>query len=96
MSQTYIPKVLLRKIAAQARYRCGYCLTRETVTGMPMDIDHLIPEALGGSTEEANLWLACGLCNAFKGNRVSVLDDETGKIVPIFNPRYQVWSDHFS
>jgi hypothetical protein len=95
MSQTRIPKALRNKVAAKARYRCGYCLTQEKVTGMPMDVDHLIPEALGGPTEEANLWLVCGLCNAFKSNRVNVVDPETGEIIVLFNPRYQIWSEHF-
>ena len=63
MSTTYIPKGLREKVTAQARRRCGYCLTREAVVGSPMEIDHLIPEALGGRTEEENLWLACSSCN---------------------------------
>ena len=95
MSQTRIPKALRKKVAVKANYRCGYCLTQERVIGMPMDIDHIIPEALGGPTEEANLWLVCGLCNAFKSNKIRVLDYETNEIVSLFNPRYQVWKEHF-
>jgi len=63
---------------------------------MPMEIEHLIPEALGGLTEEDNLWLACPLCNAFKGYRINALDVVTGEVVPLFNPRQQVWSQHFA
>ncbi|NWJ98195.1 MAG: HNH endonuclease [Chloroflexi bacterium] len=96
MSQTYISKALRRKVTIQARHRCGYCLTREAVVGMPMEIEHLIPEALGGLTEEDNLWLACPLCNAFKGYRINALDVVTGEVVPLFNPRQQVWSQHFA
>jgi 5-methylcytosine-specific restriction endonuclease McrA len=61
MSQTYIPKVLRERVAEQARYRCGYCLTAEAIVGTPMEIDHIIPQSLGGQTEESNLWLACSL-----------------------------------
>ncbi len=61
MSTTYIAKALRTRITAQARRRCGYCLTREQVVGAPMEIEHIIPEALGGATEEDNLWLACSL-----------------------------------
>ena len=43
-------------------YRCGYCLTSEAIVGMTMEIDHIIPESLGGPTEEEKLWLACSLC----------------------------------
>jgi hypothetical protein len=34
------------------------------------NIDHIIPEALGGLTEEDNRWLACSLCNNHKGVRL--------------------------
>ena len=44
-------------------HRCGYCLTTELLIGAPMEIEHIIPTALGGQTEESNLWLACSLCN---------------------------------
>ncbi len=66
MSRSRIPKALRAKVAAQARYRCGYCLTSESIVGTPMELDHLIPESLGGATEENNLWLACSLCNDAK------------------------------
>ena len=71
MSSTHIPKALRAQVAAQARYRCGYCLTAEAVVGTPMELDHIIPEALGGLTEEDNLWLACSLCNDHKGTGLS-------------------------
>lgn len=58
MSTAYIPKDLRERVAQQARYRCGYCLSAEAIVGAPMEIDHLVPQALGGLTEEDNLWLA--------------------------------------
>ncbi len=44
---------------------------------MPLDIDHLLPEALGGVTARENLWLACPRCNDFKGDRVEAPDPVT-------------------
>ncbi len=67
MSSAYVAKRLRARVAKQARYRCGYCLSAEAVTGLALDIEHLIPRALGGSTLEENLWLACSACNSFKG-----------------------------
>jgi hypothetical protein len=61
-----------------------------------MEIDHIIPEALGGSTEEENLWLACSLCNCHKGDRAGAAEPLTGAIVAFFNPRRQAWHEHFS
>jgi hypothetical protein len=47
MSRTYVSKELRERVAAQALYRCGYCLTAQAIVGAPMEIDHLIPESLG-------------------------------------------------
>ncbi len=58
MSDAYIPKALRETVVAQAHHRCGYCLTSEAIVGTPMEIDHLIPQSLGGLTDEDNLWLA--------------------------------------
>jgi 5-methylcytosine-specific restriction endonuclease McrA len=95
MSRTYIPQALRDLVAAQARHRCGYCLTAEAIVGTPMELDHLIPESLGGLTEEANLWLACSLCNDHKNDRIAGLDPISGEVVRFFDPRRQVWGEHF-
>ena len=60
-----------------------------------MELDHLIPEALGGVTAEDNLWLACSLCNDSKGCRIAAEDPTTGEAVRLFNPRQQDWHEHF-
>lgn len=96
MSKTYIPKDLRARVAEQARYRCGYCLTQEMVVGVPMDVDHIIPEVLNGPTEEENLWLACSLCNSHKGDRVTAVDPATSEVVRLFDPRRQRWGEHFA
>ncbi len=96
MSKTYISKALRETIARQARSRCGYCFTQEAVVGTPMEIDHIIPELLGGLTEESNLWLACSLCNDHKGDRVAALDPDSGEIVRLFDPRRESWHEHFA
>jgi 5-methylcytosine-specific restriction endonuclease McrA len=71
MSKTYIPKALRQKVAAQAKYRCGFCLSQEKITGFSMEVDHIVPETIGGPTVEENLWLACSFCNTAKNNRAS-------------------------
>ena len=91
-----IPAAVGRRVRAQARYRCGYCLCSETLLGMPMDIEHLQPHAAGGSAREENLWLACRRCNLFKGRQTQADDPESGRRIALFNPRLQVWSDHFA
>jgi len=94
MSEAYIPNAPRQRVAAQARHPCGYCLTSEAIVGMPMEIDHIILQSLGGPTEEENLWLACSLCNDHKSDRIAALDPLTGTIVRLFDPRHQVWHEH--
>ena len=96
MSATRVPVALRERVARQARYRCGYRLTAEDVVGSAMEIDHLLPEAHGGLTEEENLWLACSECYTFKGDRTSALDPLTGDTTPLFNPRQQRLREHFA
>lgn len=91
----HLPEILRRKVAETAEYRCGYCLTVQEFTAMPMQIEHIIPIAAGGTSIEENLWLACPLCNGYKGSQVHAIDPITTERVPLFNPRRQRWLDHF-
>ena len=86
----------LRQVAEDAGHRCGYCLSDEVLTGLPLSIDHIVPVAAGGPTTRENLWLACRPCNEFKGTRTHAEDPGTGETVPLFNPRTQDWHAHFA
>jgi hypothetical protein len=95
VSRAHIPLALRRRVAREALYRCGYCLSSEAIVGEPMEFDHLIPESRGGRTERDNLWLACSQCNDSKSSRVRARDPLRGRVVPLFNPRRDVWNEHF-
>ncbi len=94
-SPSHVPKAVRERVVAQARYRCGYCLTAEWIVGAHMEIDHIIPRSLGGPTEEDNLWLACSMCNDYKGNQIAAPDPLTSETVRLFDPRHQAWHEHF-
>jgi len=94
-SRSYVAKALREQIARDARHRCGYCLTSARITGTPMEVNHIVPESLGGPTVRENLWLACSMCNDHKDNRIAAPDPLTGEVVRLFDPRRQVWPDHF-
>jgi len=96
VSKSKISPAQRARVAEAARYRCGYCQTQEIVIGMPLVIDHIIPEAKGGDSSDQNLWLACRRCNEFKGAQTAATDPETGEQTPLFNPRTQKWSTHFA
>jgi len=96
MSQVYIPAELRRRVTEEGRSRCGYCLTSQTIVAVPMHIEHIVPLAAGGQTVPDNLWLACPLCNGYKGAQTQAVDPETGERVPLFHPRTQRWDEHFA
>lgn len=61
-----------------------------------LEIEHIIPLARGGSDDESNLWLACPLCNGHKSTKIDSIDPESGARLTLFNPRTQVWGEHFA
>lgn len=60
-----------------------------------MQIEHIIPLAAGGTSDESNLWLSCAWCNSYKAAQTHAADPQTGSLVPLFNPRTQLWTEHF-
>lgn len=90
-----IPEYIREKVRKTAQNRCGYCLSPQEVMPIPLEMEHLIPIAKGGSDEETNLWLACRVCNNFKSDNTEATDPETGQLEPLFNPRTQNWFEHF-
>ena len=96
MSKTHIPGELRRQIREDAGHRCGYCRASELITATDLVVDHILPESAGGPTVRENLWLVCTRCNQFKGSKTRAIDPHTGEIVSLFNPRIQVWGEHFA
>jgi hypothetical protein len=46
--------------------------------------------------EPENLALSCHGCNLFKSDKTDFFDATSGKNVRLFNPRRDLWTDHFS
>jgi hypothetical protein len=93
MSRTYIPAAL---VIERADRRCEYCLVHLEDVLLPHQPDHIIAEQHGGETITENLALACIHCNRNKGPNIASLDSATKQLVPLFNPRRDIWSEHFS
>ncbi len=90
-----ISRSLRRQVTKRAGGRCEYCQTLLAIV-VEMEIDHIIPASAGGRTVLDNLCLACTSCNAFKRDFQVAIDPETGEQVSLFNPRLQVWTEHFA
>jgi hypothetical protein len=90
-----IPESLKERVFAAAKQRCGYCrMPAELIYGF-INVDHIYPKALGGTDDEQNLWVACSLCNTYKADNAEGIDPITHQKLELFNPRTQVWSEHF-
>jgi hypothetical protein len=90
-----IPAGLRSSVVQRAGNRCEYCALAQVGQEAAFHIDHVIPRALAGPTTEDNLALACVSCSLRKGAQRDAVDPESGAMVPVFNPRTQVWADHF-
>lgn len=95
MTPAKLPDPIRARVQDAAGDRCGYCLSPQRFVMAKLEVEHIIPRALGGSDEETNLWLSCGLCNRYKGSQIKSTDPATGATVDLFNPRTQLWREHF-
>jgi HNH endonuclease len=93
---TYVPAALRREVVERAENRCEYCLLPAEVAFYPHEVDHVIAEKHGGATDVSNLAFACWRCNRHKGTDLTSFDPQTRRLSPLFNPRAQVWPEHFA
>ncbi|MBI4491199.1 MAG: HNH endonuclease [Chloroflexi bacterium] len=89
-----MPHRLYAEVARRARHRCEYCRAPEAVFNLEFEVEHVVPQARGGTGQLDNLALACRSCNLRKGVVQRARDPETGQLVPLFNPRTDVWGEH--
>jgi hypothetical protein len=90
-----ITEALRQFVRQRAGNRCEYCLSHQDYVMGRLQIDHILPEAKGGTDEQENLCLACEFCNQYKWTKTVWPDPVTNERVNIFNPRNQNWSEHF-
>ncbi len=95
MSQDWLPEALRSAVRQRGADSCEYCGIPEAGTFFAHQVDHVIAEQHGGETTLDNLALACAQCNRFKGPNIASIDPDTKRMVPLFNPRTDKWSDHF-
>ena len=90
-----IPRESQAHVRRRAQYLCEYCHTAEQWQYVPFTVDHVLPLAQGGTDALDNLALACFPCNRRKASRLMAIDPTAGEVVPLYNPRRHMWSEHF-
>ena len=91
-----VPPAIRQQVIATAKHCCEYCQTQQRLTGMPLVLDHIQPQSLGGSSDLSNLAASCYRCNQFKGAKTEAVDPLTQQVVSLLHPRQQAWAEHFT
>ncbi len=90
-----VPADLRRFVLERAAGRCEYCRFPQAAALLPFEVEHVLALKHGGETIAANLALSCFFCNRYKGSDIASLDPETGLLTAFFNPRLDLWEEHF-
>ncbi|MEZ4888932.1 MAG: HNH endonuclease signature motif containing protein [Chitinophagales bacterium] len=91
----YIPESVRQFVATRADYRCEYCRIYERYSFLAFHIEHIISQKHGGTSDNNNLAYSCPICNWNKGTDVATFLEGIHVPVRFFNPRMDVWSNHF-
>ena len=92
---TALSREIRAAVVDRAGCSCEYCLLPTSGQVASFHLDHVVPRIAGGSSDLANLALACPHCNAHKWAQTEGKDPVTGQLTPLFNPRVQIWAEHF-
>jgi hypothetical protein len=92
---TRVSRELRRQLDELAHDCCEYCLLHRSSSLFSFQPDHIIAEKHDGETSLDNLALSCVVCNRNQGSDISSIDPATRQLTPLFNPRTQIWADHF-
>lgn len=84
-----------RSVRERAGNCCEYCRESASSGAVSFHVDHIIPVKHGGTDDTDNLCFSCFNCNMYKSHDLTGIDPATGHITPLFNPRQQMWEQHF-
>ena len=84
------------QVRSRAGNRCEYCQLPQAYDPIPFHIEHVIAKKHRGRTLASNLALSCAGCNLSKSSNIAGIDERTGGLTRLFNPRIDVWAEHFT
>lgn len=91
----YVSEKLRAIVAARAKHCCEYCGLPESASFFAFQVDHIISRKHGGATTLDNLAWSCYPCNNAKGSDIGTVLLPEKSLVRLFNPREDIWSEHF-
>jgi len=90
-----ITPAIREQVRNRAANRCEYYRKPDDVTHYSHQVEHIIALKHQGSSALDNLAWACFQCNSFKGSDIASIDEATGALTRLFNPRIDLWNEHF-
>jgi hypothetical protein len=96
MSSERVGLDLRHRVAERANGCCEYCLCQSHFSPSPFSVEHIIPRSMRGKTVSSNLALVCQGCNNHKFRHTTGIDPITREEFPLYNPRLDIWSEHFA
>ncbi|CAN5624334.1 hypothetical protein BH11PLA2_BH11PLA2_35440 [soil metagenome] len=85
------------RVRDRAEDRCEYCGTfQDYEPWQSYQVDHIRAHQHHGTDDETSLVWSCPYCNSHKGPNIAGIDPETDQLVRQFNPRTDIWDDHFT
>jgi uncharacterized protein (TIGR02646 family) len=91
----HIPAALVRQVIDRAGNLCEYCRLPQATQEATFHVDHVQPRSLEGPTSLHNLALSCVTCSLKKAARTLAVDPQSQEETRLFNPRTDIWNDHF-
>ncbi|MFN0079372.1 MAG: HNH endonuclease [Prosthecobacter sp.] len=92
-----LPAPLRQAVRERAGHRCEYCRMKQSWEGYySYHVEHVIAQQHRGPDLLKNLALSCRHCNWLKGPNLASIDPDGAQVVLLFQPRTQLWAEHFS
>ena len=92
-----VSPAIRESVRQRANNCCEYCLVPKLPNGESFHVDHIIPVKPHKGTESLeNYAWACFDCNTTKAGNISSYDVLTKELIPLYNPRTQIWDQHFA
>lgn len=76
MTNRYVSKKLRFEILHRDQFACRYCGAK--APNVELEVDHITPVHIGGTSDPANLITACHSCNSGKNGKVITLPLDGG------------------
>ncbi len=84
------------KVEERANKLCEYCQSPLEFSSDPFSVEHIFPISKDGTDEVENLALSCQGCNGHKYTKTEGFDSISQTTVTFYNPRKDVWREHFA